>query len=329
MATRWYFGVDTPTFETYQMIDFPVKMEARTSVQTPSSAAQAVTTGSEVSTTDAIIYGFIGATKPLAAQTLLAGTTFTCRVLCIESAAAMNASLCCYIKLHASGQQSPKGQYFASYVSTTEYPNNSDYTNISLLTNRTCSYTFPSNVTIAEGDFFTFGLSSGCQNTKTTQYFASMAYGYHSGDSDAPANETATDGAAYNPWVELSQTLNFSTAGATTWERNPYENVGPTDARLVHLSRIDGLAADVGGISDALTKILSRVRFPADNAGVTDYAKILHILQQDWEINPYSVAGIIDMIAVRHMGMQGNNPAEDFEIFDYPERKVLFRRLIQ
>ena len=156
-----------------------------------------------------------------------------------------------------------------------------------------------------------------------------MAYGYHSGDSDAPANETATDGAAYNPWVELSQTLNFSTAGATTWERNPYENVGPTDARLVHLSRIDGLAADVGGISDALTKILSRVRFPADNAGVTDYAKILHILQQDWEINPYSVAGIIDMIAVRHMGMQGNNPAEDFEIFDYPERKVLFRRLIQ
>lgn len=135
-------------------------------------------------------------TRPLKAQTIASGSTL-----------AMQA------RFNQSSTSSTTGQGFVyirvcnSSGTITQDIGSASTTNLTTtLTNRTISYTFGSNITINDGDYFVFefgwNYSVGTNTTRT----GTMSRGSSNG-TDLPVNNTATT--ANDPWIEFSQSLVF------------------------------------------------------------------------------------------------------------------------
>lgn len=216
MATRWYLAADTISPErtnafggtawSWDQISssFAYRAYVKRAAENIVSSVQSYSSDADTSATtdwDVAIAQFH--TTGLFAQTLLSGSTFTCQALWFESSSNMNAYAVMFVKHYNSSHTLLNEIGYA--IGATEL--NSGTGGLSSCQNRTLVVTTSGDITISNGDYFVFELGFRAVNTKSTTYTSGFGIEYHSVDPDAGNNETDTDGAAYNGWIECSQSI--------------------------------------------------------------------------------------------------------------------------
>lgn len=217
MATRWYLGSDTtnktPNMggSTYTWDDIqygPGRARCKTADQLPANRTIYGTIA--IDTTTTTNWDVVGQqynqwiTLPLQAQTISGGTTFRLQLLCYENDRAANAYLSMMVKhYNAAGTLVTELGYAIS-------PTEAELDNV---TNRYVILTLGSDLTISSGDYLVFELGARFVNTKSNLYQLYYYPVYNSTYSDLGSNETDTS-IELNPWIECSQTLQFSMEAA-------------------------------------------------------------------------------------------------------------------